>query len=510
MLLKSKKGFTLIELLLAISILSIILIMTSSAVVMMFEAHNDSYADYDLQSAARIFSTQLSETIKYSQALFALPVEYVSDVRKMDPGWDYITLSDDKRSVLHFQYDDGLGTHVESVMIKPQDNITYEILFEKKSAQHEVDGGTDIVVNDSILYFTIVAHNMVKNDEGEWVKSSQKIVMESEVDALNALQVVVKGTESDPAIALAYRKDDKTYGEGRSHVVKIALVLDKSGSMDDEENVGGIYHEGRWVREYGRWRWIPPYWEGGVTDTRMNFLKKALIGDGIIGTSGMIADFAVYPNFEISIIPFDARANSTPFYNAKTDKADLVNYIDNLIPGGATNTGDGIRLAYYGITSFSDPAYSENVEEHDFTIILVDGASNTFSYTSYSDTYDYRGYLDRNYVYQLAASGGYNTDGGGWYTNESGFDYVTTMGRKIIQQDNYDGEYYLIGYMDRGSSGLTNIINALSIPESQIYSYSDDDFDLSLIFTEIATDIMAKTWLVTGPQIIETGGDGDE
>lgn len=496
MFIKNKKGFTLIELVLVVSILSIFILVSSNAILLMFKSHSQTYGEYDLQSSARIISKQVGETIKYSQAVFAVPIEYVEDVNKMDPEWEFIALSPDKRSVLNYKYNTSLGQHEATVLLAPQDNIEYEIIFEKRSASEEVVGGETVFHNESVLYYSILAHSLIKNDEGNWVRGSQKIVMESEVKALNALQVVDKGTALSPAVALAYRKDDQTYGEGRSHVVKVALILDRSGSMD----------------------WIPGVDNDTSGTSRMTYLKKALIGGGLNGQSGMIAQFAVYPNFEISIVPFSNRAqsfiNSTtgqPFFNAQLNKADIVSIINNLSASGSTNTGDGIRRAFYNLKNFSVSGYNSNVEEHDFTIILVDGDSNAFSYSDYTeDGYNIWpwGWIvtDRNYNYILDSDIYYNDTSSTWRTDESGFGYVSRIGQKIITEENYDGTYYLIGYVnDENSAGVENIRQALNIPEDRKFMYSDPNFDLNEVFANIATDIMAKTWLVTGPQINDGG-----
>ena len=487
MIFKNNKGFTLVELILVISILSVIVLISSNGILLMFESHSQTYNEYDLQSSARIISDKVAETIKYSQAVFAVPVEYVEDIDKMDPEWEFIALASDKKSVIQYRFDSSSMKHEETVLLSAQDNIEYEILFEKKSASYETEDGETVARNDSVLYYSIAAYNLTKDSEGDWVKGNQKIIMESEVKALNALQVVDKGTPLSPAVALAYRKDDQTYGEGRSHVVKVGLVLDRSGSM----------------------AWNPGDDYNSSGTSRMEFLKEALIGTGLDGKSGMIAQFAAYPNFEISIVPFSNRAypfsNSVtglPFFNAKLNKNDIVFNIDSLTPSGSTNTGDGIRNAYYNLINFSVPGYNTNVEEHDFTIILVDGDSTAFSYSSYTDETFWGFVIDRNYDYVLDSRNSYNDTSSTWRTDESGFGYVTAMGDKIIDTDKYDGTYYLIGYVnDPNSAGVKNIKDALLIDDERVFLYSDPDFDLSEVFSNIADDIMAKTWLVMGPEI---------
>ena len=179
--------------------------------------------------------------------------------------------------------------HEPRVLVPPKDNIEYELLFTKSTA----------ITSDNIINFNIKAYVLSKDDDGNMVKTSSKVVYETELTATNALQVIDKGTPLSPGVAIGFRKDDDTYGEGRSHVIKIALILDTSGSM----------------------AWIPGQdnkYPTGAQLSRLSHLKRAIIGNGLDGTSGIVAQFATYPNFEISIIPFDNRA--TYINNAATGR----------------------------------------------------------------------------------------------------------------------------------------------------------------------------------------------
>jgi len=469
-----QRAFTLIELAVGIALITIVITISANSIQLMSQAHELTFNEYELQSAIKQTSSQLSDTIRYSQAVFAVPISYVEDTAKLDPEWDYITLSPDSRSVIKYSYDTATSRHITEVLVEPQDNVEYEIVFEKQSATQQVVNGSTVILNDNVLFFSVIAYLTEINEDGDLIRTDQKITFQSEVKAVNALQVVDKGTLLSPAVALAYRQDDKTYGEGRSHVIKVSLILDTSGSM----------------------AWIPGVdndYPGTGESSRLTFLKKALIGNGLDGNSGIIAQFAALPNFEISIVPFANRAsyilnssNNLPFFNASLEKSEIVTKVNALTANGSTNTGDGIRLSLYNMLSFDTTGYNENVEEHDFTIILVDGDSNYYSWVNRSGTIYYHRWNDTTY----------NVDSG------NGFTYVTRLGDTIRNEFAYTGDYYLIGYVTNPSSaGVANIKSALNIPDDQVFLYSDSNFNLSEVFANIATDIMAKSWLVTGPQI---------
>ena len=477
---KYKKGFTLVELIITLSLLTLVITISSNAILLLYRSHAMTVDEYTLQSSIRNTSSKVTDIIRYSQAVFAVPHEFVSDTSKLDPEWEYIALSSDKRSVVRYKYDTTTMTHIPETLVESQPNIEYEIVFNKQSARSEIINGNTVILNDNVLYFTIEAYVLGTDSDGNVIRTNQKVVYETELAATNALQVVDKGTVLSPAVALAYRKDDKTYGEGRSHVVKIALILDVSGSM----------------------AWIPGYdytTPTGTQRSRLTHMKRAIIGNGLDGNSGIIAQFAAYPNFEITLVPFSNRASyiinpvrSIPFYNAQLEKSALVTRVNQLVANGSTNTGDGIRLAYYNMKEFDKTGYSPNVEQHDFTIILVDGDSNQYSYLG-------SGY---NVQYYLSDGDEYNVWPDDSRYPETGFEYVTKLGEKILTTDSYTGEYYLIGYVvDKDSLGVKNIIEAFNIPNDQVFLYNNTNFDLSEVFSNIATDIMAKTWLVTGPQI---------
>lgn len=473
-----KAGFTLIEMIIALSLIVMVITLSTSMIGLTVRAHEQTVSEYEINTTIRVVSQQTNEIIRYSKALFAVPAEFVSNVNNMDPGWVYFGVSSDRRRIVNYVYDTALGHHVEEILVDESPNVEYEILFEKDTASS----------NENMLKFSIVGYVISEDAEGNIVRTGEKVVLESEVEAQNSLQVVDKGTAINPSVALAYRNDSSAQGTGRTQVATITLVLDVSGSMDDA--LGG--------------------------STRIQHLKNSLLGytkdDGTV-VEGIINTFSRENNIEICVVPFSQTANypepdsysnqEHPFYNAKDDKSTLTTLIQNMDTYGSTNTGDGLRRAYYRLEDFNaaSEGYNALAEQYSYMIVLVDGMTNQSPWSGY-------GYYWWIFPQFSRSSQFYNR--GGIYPQIS-YDsvvrvypqdyqnttYVQTMGGTI----NAAGvNSYVIGF----ASGLTSEINLIgnAVNAKQVYNYNDD-FDLDEVFENIANDILAELWLLTGPQIIE-------
>lgn len=229
---KNKKGITLIELVVAMALLGIVLSIVPMALNVLNRSHATSVNEYEIQSTLRLTSSKVSDIVRYSQAVFTLPQEFIEDKTKLDPDWQFIALTPDSKSVVVYKYNTTTMEHDANVLVPPKDNIEYELLFKKISGEPELVNGVPVIINDNVLHFTIKAFVLSKDADGNMVRSSNsKVVYESKLAATNALQVINKGTPLSPGVAIGFRKDDDTYGEGRSHVIKISLILDTSGSM---------------------------------------------------------------------------------------------------------------------------------------------------------------------------------------------------------------------------------------------------------------------------------------
>lgn len=379
---KNKKGFTLLEVTLTIALIGIISIIAYSIFNMSNKPHTIVSNEYIFQSNVRIASQKLTNIIKESTAIFAYknidPV-FTSDIfpestssgnkiiidenfinnseNKNDlskaigkyRGWSFITLSDDGKELREFIYkenpDTGKGYYVLQRILEKQkvgqNDIEYKIIYKKNKPY----------IEDNLLEYTIKAE--VPN-----ATNIEPFIINSEVEALNSLQVIEKGDYKEAAKVIFYRTDERPMGVDAEAAV--AMVLDISGSMgeDMDGNTGAIDNA------------------NASNASRISILKAK--------ATELVDKMAKVDNININLIPFSNKAYSNsiswwgeenlwieyslkPFYNANTQKDILNQIIDHLNASGGTNVGDGIRRAYYRLNEY------DNKDANKYMILLMDG-----------------------------------------------------------------------------------------------------------------------------------------
>lgn len=384
---KDTHGFTLIEVILALTLISIVIILSSNILIFGTNSQKLTVKEYSQQSDLRRATEQTNELIRYSKAVFAVPEPFVASDSTMDPGWDYLMASPDGKRIVIMQYDDTLKKHVEKVVVQESKGILYGISFEQDDSAN----------SDSVLKYKIHAYN--SDDAGN--KTNEKILYETAIETANAIQVVDKGTESSPSIALAFRTDGQTSGKGKNQIAYITIIVDTSNSMNKTPNDGGST-------------------ETETTNSRISKVRSALVGDGTSNGNGIIQSFSKEENVFISFVPFantanypspHANSNPTglhPFYEVykSGDSNSLITLIKGtkangyLTNQGGTNTGDGLRRAYFLHDTFrarmSAMGTPINVKDqvHHYTILLIDG--ETTYETGYYKYTDNGFYIDPN------------------------------------------------------------------------------------------------------------------
>ena len=354
-----RKGFTLIEILVTLALLTLVISISTSAIIFAGKSHTIVTKEYEIQSRVRIAVEETNKIIRYSSALFAITDDYfhLDDVSDLDAGWHYFGVSADKKSIVNYTYvpSGAGGSHVERTVVPANENIEYELVFVKNLTSE----------NDSMISMKLIAHVL-----NNGVRTNQKIEIETEIEAQNALQVIDKGTSSVPSIALAYRSDDRP--TEKEVVAAITMVLDVSGSMNNKMDGTTTTNEG---------------------EKRITKVKNALNGytEGGVTVEGMINEFAREDNIEICIVPFATSGNypspwntsgteKHPFYSVSksaTEKTTLRDKINGLSAYWGTNTGDGMRRAHYRNATFKvdnlvQNGYLSTVAVKNFMIILVD------------------------------------------------------------------------------------------------------------------------------------------
>ena len=498
-----RKGVTLVELVIVLGFVSVIILASANMVILGTKAEKVTVDEYKLQSAIRRLTEQVNQTVRYSKAVFAVPETFVESTSVMDPGWSYFMVSSDQRSIVVWRYDTESAQWLQETIVEPVENVAFALRFYK-------DESAD---SDSVLRYVISAY---RTDSGGNI-TSEKTVFESTIEAVNSVQVADKGTVASPSVALAFRGDGQTSGQGKNEIAYITIVVDVSGSMNQLPD--GIGSSG--TEQPG---------------SRIRHLRKALAGDAANPDSGIIQILSKEENIFVSLIPFSTTANypNPVSYSAtggdygiyevynKSEEDTLINIAKSLRAYGGTNTGDGLRRAYHMHNDFrTKMGIDSKTRVHHYMIVLVDGET---TYEVKKGTWERRSLLR----WEFSPSSQYYLDLGNIdilfsgqpvYFHDPRVTYaITGNGSTVINSSphvsaagalikSFDGgngvKSYLIGYAADLSTHINFIGSAIGTDPEHIYKYDDEGFDLEEVFENIATDIMADFWIVSGPQIIK-------
>ena len=531
MKLGNKKGFTLIEVIVVVMLIGLVISMAFSMLFFGYNVFGLTSSEFEIQSNIRLAMEEINTTVRSSKAMFAVP-----DATFRDEQWNYIAVSPDGTTVLNYVWDPTIGEngdHVETIMVGPYDNVLFNISFFKE---------------DSMSKDNFVKMRLEANING----STKRFDILTGYEALNSLQVIDYGTDSNPARALAYRGDVFHY-ENMKIYVNIALVLDSSGSMS--YNLTG----------------------GSPTTSkpsRISILKTQ--------AKNLIDQLAQNTNSDVtimtSLIEYNYTANDPdPFLNVKTSRSTIRSNIDALCGTnnncqGATNIGDGLRRAYHNlearrieIENSANLALEEYVVKN-YVILLTDGdytvysrqVTPTDSYRTFTvcSEYNNRNNCKKNKstteTIQVSSKsfylGNQNVTGNGvdywrYIKDVNDGDYFGIQ-RDVFYKDadswsedpffgsgqyvfgrggdldsiarNYITEVSNLGlnnnenftnYVIRFTSGasltaINNILSDLNVDASRYFS-AETEAELGLSFTNIQTSITNDTWHYLGPRLSE-------
>lgn len=522
-----KRGFTLIELILAIGIGIIVISLTYNILLVGIKGHSIAFKSFENQSEIRYTIETINNALRFATVGFAVteddfqPVEVNGDVEGLVKPWNYIGLGPDKKSIVHYKFvgtEDKKGHYEMEVLAKAFDNLSYNIKFTKPNNERG---------NKLIRYILEITND------------GKREIMTTEVEAINALHVIDWGDAKKPAIALAYRTEETPEIKDKA-VAAIAMVLDVSGSMNRDMQGKETINDSK---------------------KRISILKNTLtdLNHGL---------FSILENSEayISLIPFSTNANiphnnyktqiiknsASDFYNIK-EKDKLINIVNDLVADGGTNTGDGLRRAYYQLKKFNE----EKVKKYNldnckkikkYIIVLVDGvttlsSANVYvSLNSYSD-WPYRVWYGKfdSFVFNDGNIGdtiyttndsliGYNKLKNGNYPVQPytlarpvgdgaeldknyGEEYVKRIGQMILSSKMID-QAFVIGYSELKSElgSVANIARALGIAvkeNEENENFKNNDFvfiatnkdELKKAFSDIGGYIKEELWQVEGPRL---------
>ena len=433
------------------------------------------------------------------------------------PNWDYIGLNGTKDKLMHFVYDG--NKHVAKTLAEALPGSTFNIRFIKENPTQA----------DGLVKFILEGYN----------EKGKKFNITTELDALNAINVVDWGDINKVAVALAYRTD-ATPEIGKRPLGTMAIVLDTSGSMTRTVDGGGSDNDSN-----------PP------NNSRIRILQRSL--------TKMIGELRESGNVYASFIPFSTNANvphenfnkppknPSAFREVKRleagKKDDWANLINSLTAQNGTNTGDGMRRGYYQLLDFNNRSDMQDREIKNYMIIMVDGVSTMASADIFKDEnyrfimgsqdvtskrYEYDEWGNRNWWQVLGSESTLGTvlkDGYGRIIGRGNAidtratSYVNRVGNNLILANGLpsgakdlklNGNVFVIGFSGRNDDlqSVKDIARAVGIPVAPNNTDVNNDFinnnrvyiarteeALSGVFSEIGGIIMEELWQVEGPKL---------
>lgn len=530
-----RRAFTMMELIIGILLISIV----SAGLFVLVKTPVDfnvySQKEFDVQSGIRVTTETVDRMAKNATAAFLL----TKNDTNFRNDWNYF-IADEKngkaRIVLHEWINGKLNTRV--LAEQPASDVKYKIGFQKSS-----DG--------KLLKFRVFAKD---------VKSNKEYDVTSEIKVLNS-NTVVDQSAMDYSLnppqkvgnCLAFRSDkpDPDLGGNGYHHVLVSFILDTSGSM--------LWTlDGRYTYDDSKRRIV----------LLQNELKKCLEKLKSQEHADII-DFRIYP---FSTVAFEGNnqfapgstygkeynisAEPQPNLDAMVDSlfrrrpeyvgVDIKRYpIGNLFrlfesPGGATNVGDAIRLAYHGFKKYETAKGSDKRVKH-FLFVLTDGVPTMFSFrmpskrsngTKYypapvNDEYDTEDLIKTDFPSYMSSHNGvvryeYSDKrvngttiyrgglGGGVSSDQSEIIYVERLGERVrsyrTQNSKERVDVTVVGLSERNSDNAycTRIGKALGAspgPEAKYFTPAGTESSLQAVFEAFSESVIAATlWYVSGPE----------
>lgn len=486
---KNRKGVTLLEVILTVALIGLIVPIGTNIFLLGNKYQKVSAAEVDMQANTRLVSEQINNITRFATKIHTIPrssfQDSVDGVR--DPITSYIGITKSGDVVIDEPGEAGQPRKIK-YLAKKQPGIDYELVYDRALDSE----GKEM---DKVLSFSIVG------------KKDGKIVNEivSKVDVLNSVNIDHLGTPGDPAVAIAYSMVEPGSQEWieMSPDAYITLVLDTSGSMA---------------------------WDMGGKSTSINKDKRIqILKDKALKMIDRLTalDFNIY----VSVVPFNYNANNPKEFKNLQDAAELQELkgiINGLAASGGTNTGDGIRRAYYRLKNKSDSLPSESkITQH--MMILVDGETNIE--TKKITNKNFLGYVTGSeYTLSDVDVGGYISKGlfgynggsvGSHYSfeiNDNDNNYITYFGNQKIKTYTleFEGEVkQAINTFVIGFSSLTKDHNSLQAIGEAVngkqFEHSDntmkpyilatDADELDFAFEQFEAEVENSLWVITRPQL---------
>lgn len=451
-------GMTLVEVIVATALMGMVVAGAYSLINFARLYLEKSKQEYEFQFSTRYTLQKTTDVVRYSSAVFAIPADKFS-ADHLDEGWDYIGIEGDNgEEIVKYTYDDATSTHIRTVLVPAQQNVRYEFVFSRVNPDDQ----------DSLLQFTIRSYPTGTSDERS--ESIPMVTITSEAQIQNSLQIIEVGAGGlESAGAIAFRSEERA----STAVGHVAMVLDNSGSM--AWSMSGSYYP-------------------SAGNSRLDILK----GQACI----LIDGFSSQDNIDVKLVPFATSANRSTGYafrNASTYRDALKTDINSFSANGGTNTGDGLRQAYYAL--LDNTSTSLGATTYNYLVILVDGVTTFASVNSNTDRSFYIG--DDTVDEDRINYGGQIAGNGSDLDTQYGEPYVNLMGGYIKGLPNLRG-VYVIGFSAVSSdlNSVGDIATACSSHDLPAAVYTaDGTAALESVLRDIRQNIVSDLWFLQGPRL---------
>lgn len=501
---KASRGFTLSELTIAMVLMSFVVFLAGSLVNLAARGFVGSEIKQGIVQEDTAFAAKLTESIQKSTVGFTVPYQSFNNVSKLTAGWNYLGLMENvhipaaasrtgreiasAQALVYIEYygdsapskipaDCNLihnsgGYFIQKVLghaFTDNYGMTYTYSLEFKPTNPQNTAAQSIIYEFSSLV----------NGEGMTGGGSKEMDIDSMLSCLNAIQVVYKGSDTNPAVALAFRGDFlPTWSAQQASTSQppatIVMILDLSSSMTDRFS----------------------------NTTRVEALRKTAID--------FVDQFSANPNMNIIVVPFSnvacepgcysgSRVPAKHIYNASSENAKLKSVINSLQAYSCTNPGDGIRVGYVLLKQLRNSGADMG---QCFMILMTDGMMNEMTDVVV------RRYTKRyGYCFPVRATPYYGeeilTSDATWYgwpsiSSEAQcvYDYVTYWGNKMVNE--FQTKNYLIGMNDsmnnKDGELLRSIFSAESINVNNLTEFQT-------VWEDIGSNIEEVMWAFEGPNL---------
>ena len=261
--------------------------------------------------------------------------------------------------------------------------------------------------------------------------------------------------------------------ETTAQLKEIVLVLDTSGSMNEEINLDKYCTEERFFNYCFKHGKIGEHYE---TSTRIVELKKA--------AKSFIETMKNVPNLKIAIIKYASDATIVSELKSATDTS-LVTSINNLSANGGTNVREGLRKAAFLLNN-------ENSNANKTVVLMTDGNPTYYStydkldntnpqrYGTGSSTNSDTMKHTKNLAMEKIGAKQYNAYSIGYGLDTSGKTYLKQIHASMKNLPDNTEVIEKDGFFSKSDGSITEIFNQIAENIKNSYEIKDVSLDLTL------------------------------